>query len=73
VFIEFPPGIAEGDMPPLFVLSPKGQGAELVNYRVRGRHMIVDRLFQAAELRLGGLGSEQSVRIVRDAPMPDAR
>ena len=27
--------------------------AELVNYRVQGRYMVVDRLFAAAELRLG--------------------
>ncbi|MDB5431475.1 MAG: trbG [Caulobacter sp.] len=65
VFIEFPPQIGQGEMPPLFILSPKGGQADLVNYRVRGRRMIVDRLFAAAELRLGGKGDEQRVRIVR--------
>ncbi|MBL7599028.1 TrbG/VirB9 family P-type conjugative transfer protein, partial [Escherichia coli] len=40
--------------------------AELVNYRVQGRYMVVDRLFAAAELRLGDKRSEQRVRIVRD-------
>ena len=39
-------------------------GAELVNYRVSGRHMIVDRLFAAAELRLGAKHQDK-VRIVR--------
>lgn len=73
VFIEFPDGIAQGEMPPLFVLGPKGQGAELVNYRVRGRHMIVDRLFQVAELRLGGKGTEQRVRIVREGVVPEGK
>jgi type IV secretion system protein VirB9 len=73
VFIEFPAGIAEGEMPPLFVLGPKGKDAELVNYRVRGRHMIVDRLFQVAELRLGGKGSEQRVRIERQGALAEAR
>ena len=34
VYIEFPRGIAQGEMPPLFVLGPEG-GAELVNYRAR--------------------------------------
>jgi len=63
VFIEFPRGIAEGEMPPLWVLGPQGD-AELVNYRVEGRHMIVDRLFGAAELRLGA-DPQQIVRIVR--------
>jgi type IV secretion system protein VirB9 len=64
VYIEFPRGIAQGEMPPLFIIGHDGQ-TELVNYRVRGNHMIVDRLFAAAELRLGDKGSEQHVRIVR--------
>lgn len=65
VYIEFPAGIGQGDMPPLFVIGPAGKTSELVNYRVRGNHMIVDRLFAAAELRLGDGASEQRVRIVR--------
>ncbi len=65
VYIEFPRGIAQGELPPLFVVSPDGKASELVNYRVRGNHMIVDRLFAAAELRLGDRGSERRVRIVR--------
>ena len=36
VFIEFPESIAQGELPPLFVIGPKGE-AELVNYRVSGR------------------------------------
>jgi len=63
VFIEFPRGIAEGEMPPLWVIGAAG-GAQLVNYRVVDNHMIVDRLFAAAELRLGE-GPQQVVRIVR--------
>jgi type IV secretion system protein VirB9 len=69
VFIEFPRGIAQGEMPPLFVIGPNG-GGELVNYRVRGNHMIVDRLFAAAELRMGDKDSEQRVRIVRTDGRP---
>jgi type IV secretion system protein VirB9 len=65
VYIEFPRGIAQGEMPPLFIVGLEGKTSELVNYRVRGSHMIVDRLFAAAELRLGDGGSEQRVRIVR--------
>lgn len=65
VYIEFPPGIEQGEMPPLFVVGANGRGAELVNYRVRGRHMIVDRLFGAAELRLGAERRQQRVRIER--------
>lgn len=65
VFVEFPAGISQGEMPPLFVTGAAGD-AELVNYRVQGRYMMVDRLFAAAELRLGDRRSEQRVRIVRD-------
>ena len=65
VFVEFPSGIAQGEMPPLFVTGAAGD-AELVNYRVQGRYMVVDRLFAAAELRLGDRRSGQRVRIVRD-------
>lgn len=64
VFIEFPAGIAQGEMPPLFVIGAGGAG-ELVNYRVSGHHMIVDRLFAAAELRLGDRKGQQRVRILR--------
>uniref|UniRef100_UPI001B5D1F2B P-type conjugative transfer protein TrbG n=1 Tax=Rhizorhabdus sp. TaxID=1968843 RepID=UPI001B5D1F2B len=65
VFIEFPAGISQGEMPPLFVTGAAGD-AELVNYRVQGRYMVVDRLFAAAELRLGDRRSEQRVRIARN-------
>ena len=63
VYIQFPPGIGEGEMPPLFILGPKGQ-SELVNYQVRPPYYIVDRLFGAAELRLGA-APQQIVRITR--------
>lgn len=53
VYIQFPPGIAQGELPPLFVIGVEGDG-QLVNYRFRPPYYIVDRLFGAAELRLGG-------------------
>lgn len=62
-FIEFPPSIAVGEAPPLFVIGASGQ-AELVNYRMRGRFYVVDRIFDAAELRLG-TKKQQVVRIER--------
>ena len=43
---------------------PGGDG-QLVNYRVRQNYYIVDRLFAAAELRLGGQEQQRRVRIVR--------
>jgi type IV secretion system protein VirB9 len=69
VYIEFPRGIAQGEMPPLFVIGPAG-GSELVNYRARANYYIVDRLFAAAELRLGDKDSERRVRIVRTDGRP---
>ena len=68
VFIEFPTRIAQGEMPPLWVIGAEGDG-QLVNYRVQGNHMIVDRLFAAAELRLGQQ-HQQIVRIVRTDGRP---
>ena len=65
-YIEFPDGIGTAEMPPLFVLSADGKD-ELVNYRVEGRYLVVDRLFDAAELRLGARKDTQCVRITRDA------
>jgi len=62
-FIEFPASIAVGEAPPLFIVGPTGE-AELVNYRVRGRYYVVDRIFDAAELRLG-TRKQQIVRIDR--------
>jgi type IV secretion system protein VirB9 len=70
VFIAFPTGIGQGEMPPLWVIGPEG-GAELVNYRIQGNHMIVDRLFAAAELRLGG-ELQKKVRIVRTDGRPQS-
>jgi len=65
-FIAFAPDIAVGEAPPLFILGPKGE-AQLVNYRVAGRYYVVDRLFGAAELRLGAK-TQQIVRITRTDP-----
>ncbi|WP_414899716.1 P-type conjugative transfer protein TrbG [Sphingomonas flavalba] len=62
-YIEFPASIAVGEAPPLFVLGPTGD-AQLVNYRVSGRFYVVDRLFGAAELRLGEK-KQSVVRITR--------
>ena len=63
VYIQFPAGIAQGELPPLFVVGPTGEN-QLVNYRVRSPYYIVDRLFAAAELRLGA-EPQQVVRITR--------
>lgn len=51
-YLLFPQDIAQTELPPLFLIGEKNK-AELVNYRVSGRYMVVDRLFSIAELRLG--------------------
>jgi type IV secretion system protein VirB9 len=63
VYIEFSPGIVQGELPPLFVIGPDGK-AEIANYRTYQNILIVDRLFAAAELRLGS-DNQQKVRIIR--------
>jgi type IV secretion system protein VirB9 len=63
VYLQFPADIAQGDLPPLFIVGERKQ-AELVNYRVHAPYYIVDRLFEVAELRLGGK-NEIKVRIER--------
>lgn len=69
VYIQFPARLDQGEAPPLFVIG-QGGDSELVNYRVRGRYYVVDRLFAAAELRLGE-DPQKVVRITRtDAVRP---
>ncbi len=70
VFIEFPRGIGQGEMPPLFVVGAEGDTSELVNYRVRGNYMVIDRLFAAAELRFGAAKNQKRVRISRTDGRP---
>ena len=60
--VEFPPDVVQGEMPPFFVVGAGG-AAELVNYRVSGRYLIVDRLFHKAELRLGAGRRQVRVKI----------
>ncbi|WP_095088680.1 P-type conjugative transfer protein TrbG [Mesorhizobium sophorae] len=72
VYIEFPGRIDQGEAPPLFIVGPDGT-SQLVNYRMRGNYYIVDRLFAAAELRLGAK-QQQVVRITRtDGRQPPRR
>ena len=71
VYIQFPARLDQGEAPPLFVIGPRGE-SQLVNYRVRGNYYIVDRLFGAAELRLGK-DPQQVVRITRTDGRPAKR
>ncbi|MCR8493053.1 P-type conjugative transfer protein TrbG [Brucella anthropi] len=69
VYVEFPRGIAQGEMPPIFVLGSDGE-PQLVNSRIHQHILIVDRIFGAAELRLGSGTRQQTVRIVRTDGRP---
>ncbi|TCU54661.1 type IV secretion system protein VirB9 [Novosphingobium sp. PhB57] len=64
-FIQLPASIVLDEAPPLFLIDEKG-AAQLVNYRLSGRYYVVDRIFTAAELRLG-TKNQQIVRIQRVA------
>lgn len=66
VFIQFPARLDQGEAPPLFVIGHDGN-SQLVNYRIKGAYYVVDRLFGAAELRLGE-EDQQVVRINRITP-----
>jgi|TARA_R110000868_G_scaffold67056_10_gene199375 type IV secretion system protein VirB9 len=72
VFIEFAEGVERTDMPPLFVTGDTGP-TELVNYRVAGRYMIVDRLFSRAELLLAAGKRVARVSIERESPRRKGR
>ncbi|MGO4712171.1 P-type conjugative transfer protein TrbG [Bradyrhizobium sp. 2TAF24] len=71
VYVEFPRGIVQGEMPPIFVIGPDGE-AQIVNSRIYQNILIVDRLFGAAELRLGSGDKQQTVRIVRTDGRPSS-
>lgn len=64
--VEFPSAVAQSEMPPFFIIGEEGT-AELANYRVTGRYLVVDRLFAKAELRLGAGRRQQRVRLVNRA------
>lgn len=64
VYVVFPRGIVQGEMPPIFVLGADGE-PQIVNSRIHRNILIVDRLFGAAELRIGSGNRQQVVRIVR--------
>jgi P-type conjugative transfer protein TrbG len=68
VYIQMPSGLSQGEAPPLFVAGADGR-PNLVNYRVRGTYYIVDRMFGAAELRLGE-DPQRVVRIIRTDARP---
>jgi type IV secretion system protein TrbG len=66
-YVEFPLDITTSEAPPLFLRD--GGDVALVNYRVAGNRYVIDRLFDVAELRLGGQ-RQTIVRISRERLRP---
>jgi type IV secretion system protein VirB9 len=54
------------EAPALFVMADGGDQA-LVNYRVRGRYFVVDKLFSRAALVLGVGGHQKRVTVTRQS------
>lgn len=72
VVIVFDDRLRLEDLPPLYRIGPDGKTAELINYRVEGRSLVVDRLFDQAELRLGANRWSAHLRIQRIAAASEA-
>ena len=64
-FVRFPSAMVLREAPALFVL--RDTQTQLVNYRVKNDTYVIDRLIDAAELRVGQKDQE-IVRIARAAP-----
>jgi hypothetical protein len=60
------------DLPPLYRVGSDGKTVELINYHVEARRLVVDRLFDRGELRLGGKRRAQAVRLTRLTPPTEA-
>jgi type IV secretion system protein VirB9 len=63
VYLQMPPSMLVTEAPALFVETAIGDRS-LVNYRLRGRYYIVDKLFSRAVLVLG-VGSQQEQVVIR--------
>lgn len=57
VYLEMPPSMKTANAPALVVDDGSG-GPQMVNYRMRGDYIVVDRLFEKAEL-ISGAGRDQ--------------
>lgn len=65
-YVEFAPAVVMSELPPLFVVGADGKSSELVNYRVAGQRIVVDRILDRAELRMGQGRGERRIRLVRE-------
>lgn len=72
VWLIFGDRLRVEDLPSLYRVGQDGKTAELINYHVEGRALVVDRLFQRAQLRLGGKRFASRVRITRTGVSQEA-
>jgi type IV secretion system protein TrbG len=63
-YIQMPPELTHEEAPILLVIGKDGKG-EMTNYRVKDQIYIVDRIFDRANLVLGGGKKAQKVEIIR--------
>ncbi|SFI56428.1 TrbG/VirB9 family P-type conjugative transfer protein [Caulobacter sp. UNC279MFTsu5.1] len=66
-YIVFAPSADLTALPPLYQVGEDGKASELIDYHVFGRTLIVDRLVDRVELRLGLGRRAKAVRIIRTA------
>ncbi len=64
VYLKMPPEMKSSEAPSFVLLDDKGN-SELVNFRVKGDHYIVDKIFQRGALILGVGDDQKKVEIVR--------
>ena len=64
VFIQMPGAMRATEAPALFVRA-HGQDQALVNYRLRGRYFVVDKLFSQAVMVLGVGGNQKRITVTR--------
>jgi type IV secretion system protein VirB9 len=64
-YVQMPTGVQNRQAPALVIIGQDGKG-EMVNYRVKDRMYVVDRLFDRAQLILGAGKKAQKVEITRE-------
>jgi type IV secretion system protein VirB9 len=62
--MQFPEGVANRDLPVLFVLENREK--ELVNFRFKSPYFVVDKLFKKAVLVIGVGSTKKSVTITNN-------
>jgi type IV secretion system protein VirB9 len=70
-YIQMPETALHRELPALVIQGPTGN--EMVNYRVKDRTYVVDRLFDRAALLMGSGKRQEIVRLVRQQPISEEK